>query len=261
MAVIDTRKRILIKISGEAFKELYSGGHAVFLRNESFLAVFSAKIKLLIESNYQIILVNGGGNVLRGRENSYSFANKEYASLAKENSVNNSVRILADKIGMISTVSNSLILYHYLRQAGVKVFLRSFYPIRNIVREYWRDEAEKRINDGEVFIFSGGTGLPFFSNDSAAAIIGADLCADMIMMVKTGVDAVYTDETFVEKVKEITFSQMIKKQIKVIDLAAIEVCKGAKMRVFVCGVDRILEIFDFIRKEKEINELGTWVSV
>ena len=220
------RKRVLIKLSGDAL----SGSQGYGLdKNE--IRRFGEEIQEAYNNNKQIGIVVGGGNILRGAEASASGAD----------------RVASDHMGMLATVINGLAIKDNLGQIGINSVVMSSIEMKGVCETFTRNSAEAYLNDGVVCIFVGGTGNPFFTTDSAAALRAAEINAD-ILYKATKVDGIYDkdpkkhdDAVHFEK---ISYSDVITKQLRVMDTAAIALCRENNLPIYV---------FDFTEK----NQLRT----
>ncbi len=208
-------KRVLIKLSGDAL----SGSQGYGLdKNE--IRRFGEEIREAYLNKVQIGIVVGGGNILRGAEASASGAD----------------RVGSDHMGMLATVINGLAIKDNLQQLGIKSVVMSAIPIQGICETFSRNSADFHLEDGHVCIFVGGTGNPFFTTDSAAALRAAEINAD-ILYKATKVDGIYNkdpkkydDAIHYDK---ISYSEVIEKQLKVMDTAAIALCMENNMPIYV----------------------------
>ncbi|MFZ7256350.1 UMP kinase [Avibacterium avium] len=209
-------KRILLKLSGEALQ-----GDEGFGIDPSILDRMALEIKELLEMGVEVGVVLGGGNLFRG------------AKLAKAG-MN---RVVGDHMGMLATVMNGLAMRDALHRADVNAKLMSAFQLNGICDTYNWSEAIKMLREGRVVIFSAGTGSPFFTTDSAACLRGIEIEADVVLKA-TKVDGVYDcdpaknpDAVLYEK---LTYSDVIDKELQVMDLAAFTLARdhGMPIRVF-----------------------------
>lgn len=205
--------RLLLKLSGTAFKN----ENGPF--SETKLHRFSQEIALLTQTELAIVV--GGGNIIRG---------------SRSELIN---RIEADTIGMLATVLNGLILRAYLEQAGRKAILQSAIATEFTKPISWR-RARSALSNGEVVIFVGGTGNPFVTTDTAAAIRGAMIAADLIAK-GSDVDGVYTDDPAsgkeVHLLRNITYDKFIRERYRVMDITAVEICKEHDLPIVVFNLN------------------------
>ncbi len=212
-------KRILLKLSGEALQ-----GDEGFGIDPSILDRMALEIKELIEMGVEVGVVIGGGNLFRG------------AKLAKAG-MN---RVVGDHMGMLATVMNGLAMRDALHRADVNAKLMSAFQLNGICDTYNWSEAIKMLREGRVVIFSAGTGSPFFTTDSAACLRGIEIEADVVLKA-TKVDGVYDKDPakFADAVlyNQLTYSEVIDKELQVMDLAAFTLARDHSMpiRVFNMG--------------------------
>ena len=210
-------KRILLKLSGEVLAG--ADGHGI---NFDTVSNICSYIKRAADTGVQIGLVVGGGNFWRGR------------SSGKMN------RTRADNMGMLATVMNSLALCETLDQLGVKARVMSAVNMQPIAEQYTARDAVKHLNDGEVVIFGCGTGCPFFSTDTAAALRAAEIEADVIFKA-TNVDGVYDKDPnkYSDAVKydTLTHSEVLSKGLKVMDSTAASLCRDNSISILVFNLE------------------------
>lgn len=199
-------ERIILKLSGQALSE--SGTGICAKKIEGVVK----EIKELASTDVQIGIVCGAGNMWRGRD-------------AKTNNMD---RCLADSIGMLGTVMNSLAVENGLRNAGLKAVTLSAVPMPSLVKSYTRSDAVEFLEKGYIVIFAGGTGSPFFSTDTTAALRAAEIGAKKILMAKNGTDGVYDSDPRknpnAKRYTHITYQQMLNEQLEVMDLTAASLC-------------------------------------
>ncbi|HDL64832.1 MAG TPA: UMP kinase [Proteobacteria bacterium] len=208
-------KRVILKISGETL-----GKKGAEVINPEALDFLSGKIKEAINSGVQIGIVCGGGNILRG----------------KLSSANSLVRTTADQMGMLATVINSLAIRDILEKENIAVRLFSSLPISPIAEPYLPRNARKALDDGAVAIFSGGTGNPFVSTDTAAVLRGCDIGADAVLKA-TKVDGIYTADPKTDptarRYDRISYDEALEKGLAIMDLPAIALARENNIPVIV----------------------------
>lgn len=201
-------KRVLLKLSGEAL-----AGDDQFGINAKTVTNIARQIKDAKELGVEIAIVCGGGNIWRG---------KTGAEMGME-------RSSADYMGMLATVMNGLAVQNALEQLGVQTRLLSAIEMRQVAEPYIRRRAVRHLEKGRIVIFGAGTGSPYFTTDTTAALRAAEINADVILMAKNGVDGVYSADPKVDqnaiKYDEITYSDVLAKDLKVMDQTAITLCK------------------------------------
>ena len=199
-------ERIILKLSGQALSESGTGICA-----KKIEAVVK-EIKELASTDVQIGIVCGAGNMWRGRDAE----------------TNNMDRCLADSIGMLGTVMNSLAVENGLRNAGLKAITLSAVPMPSLVKSYTRSDAVEYLEKGYIVIFAGGTGNPYFSTDTAAALRASEIGAKKILMAKNGTDGVYDSDPRknpnAKRYTHLTYQQMLNEKLEVMDLTAASLC-------------------------------------
>ncbi len=208
-------KRVLLKLSGESL-----GGPSGRGIDESSLSKAAEEIAAAVQAGMQVAIVNGGGNIFRGLQG----VGKGFD------------RVNGDKMGMLATVINSMGLAMALRSRGIKAEVFTATPMEPIARYYVRDEAVRFLEEGGVALIAGGTGNPFFTTDSGAALRALEIGADAVLK-GTRVDGVYTadpekDPTAV-KYENLTFSKAISDHLKVMDQTAFALCEEGNIPIIV----------------------------
>lgn len=233
-------KRILLKISGEALL-----GKQDFGIDPEPLSMMANEIKMAHDEGAEIAIVVGGGNIFRGMKNS--------AKLGMD-------QASGDYVGMLATVMNALSLQSALKSVGVQCRVQSAIQMNQIAEPYLRFKAIRHLEKGRVVIFAAGTGNPFFTTDTAAALRASEMNAEAMLMAKNGVDGVYTDDPRTnpdaKKLNKIDYDEIIKNGLKVMDTASCALCKQNNIPIIV---------FDFQAKGSILNilhsqEIGTYVG-
>jgi uridylate kinase len=210
-------KRILLKISGE-----YLGG-GNFGIDQPTLARVAEEIKEVVTLGVQVGLVIGGGNIVRGSEVDYMN------------------RASADYIGMIATMINALTMQGHLEKIGVETRVMSAIDMQQVAEPYIRRRAMRHLERGLVCIFGCGTGNPFFTTDTAAALRANEIGAD-ILMKATNVDGVYDadprKDPHAKLYKEIEFQDAISKNLRVMDTSAVSLCRDNGLPILVFNLDK-----------------------
>ena len=231
-------KRIMIKLSGEAL----AGGEKVGF-DVAVVAKLAKEIKVASEMGIQIALVIGGGNIFRG---SYG------ETLGIE-------RATGDYMGMLATVMNALAMQNALEKIGVPTRVMSAIEMKAVAEPYIRRRAMRHLERGRVVIFSGGTGNPFFTTDTAASLRAVEIGAEVLMKA-TKVDGVFDKDPVKHadavKIDAIPYIDVIQKQLRVMDLTAISLCMDNKMPIVVFNLFEEDSILRFVRGEK----IGTTIS-
>lgn len=206
-------KRVLIKLSGEAL-----AGEDKFGVNPEMTAKTAAQIKEIHDQGVQIAIVVGGGNFFRGRTGK------------------NIDRATGDYMGMLATVMNALALQDSLLSIGCDAKVMTAIEIRDMAEGYSRRKALDYLDDNKVVIFGGGTGSPFFSTDTTAALRAAEMNAEVILLAKN-IDAVYSEDPNVnpdaERYEELTYMDIVEKELRVMDLTAATLCKDNDIQLYV----------------------------
>lgn len=211
-------KRILLKLSGESLM----GNDAFGINRETIMQIVG-QIKEVVDMGVQVAIVVGGGNIFRGVS-------------AQAGSMD---RATADYMGMMATVMNALALKDAFESLGVKARVQSALSMQQIAETYARPKAIQYLEEGKVVIFAAGTGNPFFTTDTAAALRGAEMNCD-IMMKATNVDGVYTadpkKDPAATRYPSITFDEAINKNLKVMDTAAFALCRERNLNIVVFAI-------------------------
>lgn len=229
-------KRILLKLSGEAL-----GGAEGRGVNADTLGKICDQIKNVVELGVEVAIVVGGGNFWRGK----------YGHQME--------RTTSDYMGMLATTMNGLALQDSLEARGLTTRLQTAIEMRQIAEPYIRRRATNHLSKGRVVIFACGTGNPFFTTDTAAALRSAEIEADVILLAKT-IDAVYSDDPKInpnaERYDEITYLDILNKDLKVMDSTATSLCKDNQIPLIVFGIDEPENMVKIIKGEK----IGTIVK-
>lgn len=225
-------KRVLLKLSGESL-----GGPSGKGLDESCLLKFATEIAKVARAGYQIAVVNGGGNIFRGLQG----LDKGYD------------RVTGDRMGMLATVINSLALASAIRSQGIRAEVFTATPMMPVAKYYERDAAVEVLEQGGVAIISGGTGNPFFSTDSGAALRALEIKADALLK-GTRVDGVYTadpekDPTAV-KYDELTFDKCLVDHLKVMDATAYSLCEQGPVPIIVFDINTPNALLDLLAGKK-----------
>ncbi|MDD5297692.1 MAG: UMP kinase [Rhodocyclaceae bacterium] len=211
-------KRILVKLSGEALM-----GDDAYGINRETLAFIVAEIKSVVDLGVEIGVVIGGGNIFRG--------------MAGEST--GMERATADYMGMLATVMNAMALSDAMRQAGLNARVQSALSIDRVVEPYIRGKAIRYLEEGRVVIFGAGTGNPFFTTDTAAALRGTEIGAEIVLKA-TKVDGIYTadpkKDPTATRFSRISFDEAIGRDLKVMDATAFALCRDQKLPINVFSI-------------------------
>jgi uridylate kinase len=239
MHVAPAYKRVLLKVSGEALM----GRHEYGLDRET-LSRIAADVREVVETGVQVCLVVGGGNIFRGVSGAAAGMD----------------RAQADYMGMLATVMNALGLQSVLERHGVQTRVQSAIPMSSVCEPYIRRRAERHMEKGRVVIFAAGTGNPFFTTDTAAALRAAEIHAEIILMAKNGVEGVFTADPAVDPtaqfIPQITHMQALERRLRVMDSTALALCMENAMPLNVFNMDDETALARIISGER----VGTLVA-
>jgi uridylate kinase len=231
-------KRILLKLSGESLM-----GKQQFGIDPEMLKYYASQIKTATLQGVQVAVVIGGGNIFRGLDDHNSGVEK----------------VQGDYMGMLATCINGMALLSALETAGVYTRLISAIEMRQIAEPYIRRRAIRHLEKGRVVIFSAGTGNPYFTTDSAAALRSSEIGADVILK-GTRVDGIYDSDPEKNpnaiKYDHISYSEAISKNLKVMDMTAFTMCQENKMPIIVFDIN----VADNLKHIIEGEKVGTLVS-
>ena len=231
-------KRVLLKLSGEALSSLENAFEP------KVLTALSDELKKVTESGVQVGIVVGGGNIIRGK-----FASQ----LALP-------RVSADKMGMLGTVINALAIQGVLEANGMTAYLQSAVEVPRCADVADARKAIQHLEAGEIVVFGGGTGNPYFSTDSAASLRASEINAEVILMAKNGVDGVYSDDPRKNpdavKYDRLTYKEMLDKQLGVMDLTAASMCNDNNIDCVVFNMNDLSNISRVINGE----DIGTVIT-
>ncbi|MGI6748698.1 MAG: UMP kinase [Anaerovoracaceae bacterium] len=223
-------KRVILKISGEAL-----AGKSKFGLNEEMLSMIAKQVKTLTEMNVQVAVVVGGGNFWRGRTS------------------NSMDRATADYMGMIATVINALALQDAFEAINIPTRVQSAIEMKEVAEPYIRRRAMSHLSKNIVVIFAAGTGNPFFSTDTTAALRAAEIEADIILLAKK-VDAVYSDDpesnSNAIRYEELTHMDLLEKSLKVMDSTAASLCMDNNIPIHVFGLSEPDNVIKAVCGEK-----------
>jgi uridylate kinase len=222
-------RRILLKMSGEALKGAHESGIC-----PQALTHYATEVKQLTDSGVQVAVVVGGGNFVRGQE------------LAERGTE----RATADYMGMLATVINGLALQDALEQMSVYTRLQSAISMAAVAEPYIRRRAVRHLEKGRVVIFAAGTGNPFFSTDTAAALRACEISAE-VFIKGTKVDGVYTadpeKDPKARRYLQLTYQEAIERNLHILDGPAFVMCRDNKLPVIVCDITKPGRLSDVLR--------------
>jgi len=212
-------KRILLKLSGESLM-----GEQQYGIDQNRLGDYAEEIAEIVKSGVQVGIVIGGGNIFRG----LSGAAKGFD------------RVKGDQMGMLATVINSLALNSALINAGVKSKVLTAIRMEPVGEYYSKEKAVEALSNGEVVIISGGTGNPYFTTDTASALRGIEIEAE-VMLKGTRVDGIYTSDpekdASATKFDKISFDEIYNRNLRIMDLTATTLCKENNLPIYVFNMD------------------------
>lgn len=231
-------KRVLLKLSGESLM-----GDQRFGIEASMLQHYASQIKMLIQEGIQVAIVIGGGNIFRGLQ-------------AEKSGIE---RVQGDYMGMLATVINGMALQSALESVGVYTRLISAIEMKAIAEPYIRRRAIRHLEKGRVVIFSAGTGNPYFTTDSAAALRANEIDANVILK-GTRVDGIYTadpeKDPTARKFERLSFSQVISLGLNVMDMTAFTLCQENNLPIIVFDINDPSNLMRIIQGEN----VGTLVE-
>ncbi len=232
-------KRVLLKLSGESF-----AGESKFGIDIATLTKVAKQIKNVVEMEVAVAIVVGGGNIWRGSE-------------AEANGID---RVTADYAGMLATVINALALQDILEREGVKTRTQSAIGINQVAEPYIRRRAVRHLEKGRVVIFAGGTGNPYMTTDTAAALRAIEIGAEVLLMTKNRVDGIYSADPIkkpdAKKFERLTHLEALNLRLEVMDATALSLCLENKLPIIVFDLQAPHSIEKAVRGES----IGTLVS-
>jgi uridylate kinase len=212
-------KRVVLKLSGEAL-----AGNVGYGIDSDVITSISHQIKEIVELGVQVAIVVGGGNIWRGLAGSAKGID----------------RTTADYMGMLATVMNSLALQDGLERVGVPTRVQTSIEMRQVAEPYIRRKAVRHLEKNRVVIFAAGTGNPYFSTDTTAALRAAEIEAEVILMAKNKVDGVYSADPAThpkaEKYEKLTFLEVLNKGLGVMDSTASSLCMDNNLPLIVFSI-------------------------
>lgn len=232
-------KRIVLKVSGESLSG--QNGYGI---DAGMISSIAEQVKEVVELNVEVAIVVGGGNIWRGIAGSATGID----------------RATADYMGMLATVMNSLALQDALEQIEVPTRVQTSIAMQQIAEPYIRRRAIRHLEKGRVVIFAAGTGNPFFSTDTTAALRAAEIEAEVILMAKNKVDGVYSADPFkdatAEKFEQLTYLEVLNRNLGVMDSTASSLCMDNNIPLVVFSITESGNIKRVVLGEK----IGTIVK-
>lgn len=224
-------KRIVLKLSGEALK-----GKKGFGLDEETIINIAKQIKIIQEIGVEVAIVVGGGNFWRGRSSTEMD------------------RTTADYMGMLATVINALAMQDALENLNVLTRVQTAIEMRQIAEPYIRRKAVRHLEKGRVVIFAAGTGNPYFTTDTTAALRAAEIESDVILLAKKGVDGVYDSDPLLnpkaKKFKELNYRDVLNMELGVMDSTAASLCKDNNIPIIVFSIEEHDNIIRVVKGEK-----------
>jgi uridylate kinase len=218
MAETPKYKRILLKLSGEALM-----GQDAFGINRNTIDAIVAEVAQASALGVEMGVVIGGGNIFRGVAPGAAGMD----------------RATADYMGMLATIMNALALQDAMRRAGINARVQSAINVEQVCEPYIRGKAIRYLEEGKIVIFAAGTGNPFFTTDTAAALRGTEIGAEMVLKA-TKVDGIYTADpnldSSAKRYETVSFDEVIIKNLKVMDATAFALCRDQKLPITVFSI-------------------------
>lgn len=228
-------KRVLLKLSGEALSRDCTG-----ILNFDYIEQIAEVLKKCIADGAQIAIVVGAGNIWRGRQSG------------------SMDRAKADQMGMLATAINALALEETFNSCGLRARAMTVMEISSFADHYTVRDARKHLDDGEIVIIGGGTGMPFFSTDTGAAIRAAEIGADVILMAKN-IDGIYSADPHIDptatRFDEITYSEVLDRDLKALDTTASAFCMENDIKCYAFELKDPMNIYRAVMGEKIGTEL------
>ena len=231
-------KRVLLKLSGEA---LSSKEHAF---DPEILRKLALELKEVYDLGVEMAIVVGGGNFIRGK-------------MAQEMGMD---RAQADNMGMLATVINALAVQNALQNVGVPTTVQTAIEMNKVAEPFTLRECLRHLNEKRVVVFGAGTGNPYFSTDTTAALRASEIKADVILMAKNGVDGVYSADPKKDpnatKYDSLTYMDLINKKLAVMDITATSLCMDNNINLVVFNMNQEGNILKAVKGEVD----GTTIS-
>ncbi len=234
-------RRVMLKLSGEALL-----GEKPYGIDDQVLAAYATEIKSVVEAGVEVAIVIGGGNIFRGVNNASSGMTRAHA----------------DYMGMLATMINAMALQDALEQAGAYSRLQSSIKMEQIAEPFIRRRAIRHLEKRRVVIFGAGTGNPYFTTDTAAALRALEIDADVILK-GTRVDGVFTadpeQDPAAERFATIHGDEVIRRDLRVMDMTAFTLCKESDMPIIVFNMNVRANLMRVVRGE-EVGTLVHWAG-
>ncbi len=230
-------KRIMLKLSGESL----AGSNKTGI-DPAALEAYASEIKTLTSRGVEVAVVLGGGNIFRGLQGTSTGVD----------------RVSGDQMGMLATIINSMALRSALTGMGIKSSILSGVPVENICEKMGREKANALLSAGHVVIMAGGTGNPFFTTDSAAALRALEVKAE-VLLKGTRVDGIYSADPELDKSATkydvLSFDEAMEKNLKVMDMTAFALCKENTLPIIVFNVNKQGALYDIVINGKQPGTL------
>ncbi len=231
------KERILIKLSGEAL--MGTSGYGIDVSTINFI---SKEIKKIAQLNYEICLIIGGGNIFRGVKGASEGID----------------RSTSDYMGMLATIMNALSLQSCLEQIEIPTRVQSAISMSQIAEPYIKRKAVRHLEKGRIVIFAAGTGNPFFSTDTAASLRASEMSCSKIIKA-TKVNGIYDSDpklnTNARLIKTISYSDVINKNLKVMDLTAISLAKESNIPIFITNIFQEDSLISALKEEGNCSKI------
>ena len=231
-------ERILIKLSGEAL--MGDSGYGIDVSTINFI---SKEIKKISSMNYEICLIIGGGNIFRGVKGASEGID----------------RSTSDYMGMLATIMNALSLQSCLEQINLPTRVQSAIAMSQVAEPYIKRKAVRHLEKNRIVIFAAGTGNPFFSTDTAAALRASELDCSLIIKA-TKVNGIYDSDPMknpkAKLIKKISYSDVINQNLKVMDLTAISLAKDTNIPIFITNIFKKNALIDVLNKKGDYSKIS-----
>jgi uridylate kinase len=232
-------KRVLLKLSGEALM-----GKLDYGVDPDRIKAIACQIKVVVDSGVELAIVVGAGNIYRGMKGAAAGMD----------------RATADYMGMLATVLNALALQDACEKQGIHTRVQSAITVQEVAEPYIRRRAMRHLEKGRVVIFAAGTGNPFFTTDTAAALRASEIHAEAILMAKNGVEGVFTADPALDSeavfIREITHMDAVQRRLGVMDATALTLCMESELPLYVFNMDDERNISRILSGER----VGTLVA-
>ncbi len=232
-------KRVLLKLSGEALM-----GDLDYGVDPERIKAIASQVKVVVDSGVELAIVVGAGNIYRGMKGAAAGMD----------------RATADYMGMLATVLNALALQDACEKQGIHTRVQSAITVQEVAEPYIRRRAMRHLEKGRVVIFAAGTGNPFFTTDTAAALRASEIHAQAILMAKNGVEGVFTADPALDPaavfIPEITHMDAVQQRLGVMDATALTLCMESRLPLYVFNMDDETNISRILSGER----VGTLVA-